>query len=142
MRFAWRTGMKNRLNALTEQIIGAALDVHRELGPGLLESAYEACLTLELLQRDLRVERQVALPVVYRGHTLDCAYRIDLLVENEVVVEVKSVEKIEPVHPSQLLSYLRLSKRSVGLLINFNVKWLVSDGVKRVVNGFPEWEDL
>jgi GxxExxY protein len=130
--------MKDRLNALTEQIIGAALAVHRELGPGLLESAYEACLMLELLKRGLRVERQVALPVVYRGQTLDCAYRIDLLVENEVVVEVKSVEKIEPVHPSQLLSYLRLSKRSVGLLINFNVKWLVSDGVKRIVNGFPE----
>ena len=133
-----RAGMQDRINAITEKIIGAALAVHRELGPGLLESAYEACLMLELLQRGLRVERQVSLPVVYRGHTLDCAYRMDLLVENEVVVEVKSVEKIEPVHPSQLLSYLRLSKRNVGLLINFNVKWLVSDGVKRVVNGFPE----
>ena len=136
--FALSPGMKDRLNALTEQIIGAAVAVHRELGPGLLESAYEACLMLELLQRGLRVERQVGFPVEYRGHTLDCAYRMDLLVENEVVVEVKSVQTIEPVHPSQLLSYLRLSKRSVGLLINFNVKWLVSDGVKRVVNGFPE----
>jgi GxxExxY protein len=130
--------MKDRLNALTEKIIGAALDVHRELGPGLLESAYEACLMLELLKRGLRVDRQVALPVVYRGETLDCAYRIDLLVEHDVIVEVKSVEKIEAVHPLQLLSYLRLSKRKVGLLINFNVKWLVSDGVKRIVNDFPE----
>lgn len=130
--------MKDRLNAITEKIIGAALAVHRELGPGLLESAYEACLMLELLKRGLRVERQVALPVVYRGQTLDCAYRIDLLVENEVVVEVKSVEKIEPVHPSQVLSYLRLSTRKVGLLINFNVKWLITDGVKRIVNDFPE----
>ena len=130
--------MKDRLNALTEQIIGAALDVHRELGPGLLESAYEACLMFELVRRGLRVERQLGLPLVYRGQTLDCGYRIDLLVENEVVVEVKSVEKLEPVHPAQVLSYLRLAGRKVGLLINFNVKWLIGDGVKRIVNGFPE----
>ena len=130
--------MKERLNALTEQIIGAALGVHQELGPGLLESAYEACLLFELLQRGLQVERQKALPLVYRGHTLDCGYRIDLLVENEVVVEVKAVERLEAVHGAQVLSYLRLSGCKVGLVINFNVKWLVSQGVKRVVNGFPE----
>ena len=130
--------VKERLNALTEQIIGAALAVHRELGPGLLESAYEACLVFELFQKGLQVERQKALPLVYHGHTLDCGYRIDLLVESEVIVEVKAVERLERVHAAQLLSYLRLSGCKVGLAINFNVKWLVSQGVKRVVNGFPD----
>jgi GxxExxY protein len=130
--------LKKRLNGLTEQIIGAALGVHRELGPGMLESAYEACLVFELLQRGLQVERQKSLPLVYRGRTLDCGYRIDLLVENEVIVEVKAVERLEAVHGAQVLSYLRLSGCKVGLIINFNVKWLISQGVKRVVNGFPE----
>jgi GxxExxY protein len=130
--------MKDRLNAITEQIIGAALGVHRELGPGVLESACEACLMFELLQRGLRVERQVTLPLVYRGQRLDAGYRIDLLVENEVIVEVKSVERLERVHATQLLCYLRLSSLRVGLLINFNVEWLVRDGIKRIVNGFPE----
>jgi GxxExxY protein len=130
--------MKERLNAITEQIIGAALNVHRELGPGILESAYEACHVFELLQRGLTVERQIALPVEYQGQRLQCGYRIDLLVEDEVIVEVKSVERFEPVHAAQVLSYLRLAGRKVGLLINFNVKWLVSDGVKRIVNGFLE----
>jgi GxxExxY protein len=129
---------KNRLNALTEEIISAAIAVHHELGPGMLESAYEACLTYELITRGLSVERQKPLPVVYRGRTLDCGYRLDLLVEGTVVVEVKSVERFERVHAAQLLSHLRFSKCKVGLLINFNVKWLVQDGVKRVVNGFPE----
>lgn len=130
--------MAHELNALTEHIIGAALTVHRELGPGLLESAYEACLVFELLQDGLMVERQLPLPVVYRGQKLDCGFRIDLLVENEIIVEVKSVERIDPVHPAQLLSYLRLFPRKLGLLINFNVKLLVKDGVRRVVNGLPE----
>jgi GxxExxY protein len=130
--------LKKRLNGLTEQIIGAALGVHRELGPGMLESTYEACLVFELLQRGLQVERQKSLPLVYRGRTLDCGYRIDLLVENEVIVEVKAVERLEAVHGAQVLSYLRLSGCKVGLIINFNVKWLISQGVKRVVNGFPE----
>ena len=130
--------MKKRLNGLTEQIIGAALGVHRELGPGMLESAYEACLVFELLQRGLQVERQKSLPLVYRGRTLDCGYRIDLLVENEVIVEEKAVERLEAVHGAQVLSYLRLSGCKVGLIINFNVMWLISQGVKRVVNGFPE----
>jgi GxxExxY protein len=129
---------KDQLNALTEKIISAAIDVHRELGPGMLESAYEACLAYELITRGLSVERQKALPVVYRGQTLDCGYRLDLLVESAVVVEVKSVERFERVHAAQLLSHLRFSKCKVGLLINFNVKWLVEDGIKRVVNGFPE----
>jgi GxxExxY protein len=130
--------LKERLNALTEQIIGAALGVHRELGPGMLESAYEACLVFELLQRGFQVERQKPLPLVYRGRTLDCGYRIDLLVENEVIIEVKAVERLEAVHGAQVLSYLRLSGYKVGLIINFNVKWLIRQGVKRVVNGFPE----
>ena len=129
--------MKDRLDALTQQIIGAAIAVHRELGPGLLESSYEACLTFELVERRLRFERQKPLPLVYRGRTLDCGYRIDLLVEEEVVVEVKSVERLEPIHTAQVLSYLRLSSRKVGLLINFNVKWLADRGIRRVVNGFP-----
>jgi GxxExxY protein len=128
--------MKDRLDALTEQIIGAAIAVHRELGPGLLESSYEACLTFELVERRLRFE-QKPLPLVYRGKALDCGYRIDLLVEEDVVVEVKSVERLEPIHTAQILSYLRLSSRKVGLLINFNVKWLANRGIRRVVNGFP-----
>jgi GxxExxY protein len=138
MEIAFIRGLKERLNRLTEQIIGAALGVHRELGPGMLESAYEACLVFELFQRGLQVERQKPLPLVYRGRTLDCGYRIDLLVENEVIVEVKAVERLEAVHGAQVLSYLRLSRCKVGLVINFNVKWLISQGVKRVVNGFPE----
>ena len=129
---------KDQLNALTEQIISAAIAVHHELGPGMLESAYEACLAYELITRGLSVERQKSLPVVYRGQTLDRGYRLDLLVERAVVVEVKSVERLERVHAAQLLSHLRFSKCKVGLLINFNVKWLVQDGIKRVVNGFPE----
>jgi GxxExxY protein len=130
--------MKERLNRLTEAIIGAAITVHRELGPGLLESAYDACLAYELLVRGLLVEREKTLPLLYRGQTIDCGYRLDLLVDSLVVVEVKSVERFERVHAAQLLSYLRLSGCRVGLLINFNVKWLVEDGIKRVVNGFPE----
>ncbi len=129
---------KDDLNALTDRIIGAAIAVHKELGPGILESAYEACLMYELLDRGLHVERQKILPLVYRGRTLDCGYRLDLLVEERVVVEVKSVERLERVHGAQVLSYLRLSRCKVGLLINFNVKWLVEDGIQRKVNGFPE----
>ncbi|MBZ5559663.1 MAG: GxxExxY protein [Acidobacteriia bacterium] len=129
---------KERLNGVTEQVISAAIAVHHELGPGMLESAYEACLVSELLDRELVVERQKALPLVYRGRVLECGYRVDLLVEGAVIVEVKSIERFERVHSAQLLSYLRLSGCKVGLLINFNVKWLVQDGVKRVVNGFPE----
>ena len=121
--------MKERLNALTQQIIGAALVVHRELGPGLLESAYEACLAFELLERGMAFERQKALPLVYRGRTLDCGYRLDLLIEEAVIVEVKSIDRFDSVHLAQMLSYLRLSGCKVGLLINFNVKWLVRQGV-------------
>jgi GxxExxY protein len=130
--------MKERLNALTEQIIGAAITVHREVGPGMLESAYKMCLAHELTNRGFLVEREKALPMNYGGQTIECGYRLDLLVERLVVVEVKSIERFDRVHVAQLVSYLRLSGCMVGLLINFNVRWLVEDGIKRVVNGFPD----
>ena len=128
---------RERLNRLSNVIIGAALRVHDELGPGMLESAYEACLMFELLDKGLRVEREKPLPLVYRGHRLDCGYRLDLLVEDAIIVEVKAIERLERVHSAQLLSYLRQLKLKLGLLFNFNVKWL-QDGIKRVVNAFPE----
>jgi GxxExxY protein len=129
--------MEQNLNDVTETIIGAAISVHKELGPGLLESAYEACLVYELAERKLKIERQKGLPVVYRGAHLDCGYRIDLLVENQVVVEIKAVERLEPIHEAQLLSYLKFSGCEVGLLINFNVKVLKA-GIRRFVNKFQE----
>ena len=118
---------------LTETIIGAAIEVHRELGPGLLESAYEACLVYELEERGLNVERQKSLPVIYKTNRIDCGYRLDLLVEDQVIVELKAVDHVKPIHQAQLLSYLKLSGRAVGLLINFNVK-LLKDGLRRFVN--------
>jgi GxxExxY protein len=129
--------MKHNLNEITEAIIGAAIAVHRELGPGLLESAYEACLTYELAERKLKVERQKGLPVTYHGVQLDCGYRIDLLVEEQVVVELKTVERLEPIPEAQLLSYLKLSGCKVGLLINFNVK-VLKNGIRRLVHEFQE----
>ena len=126
-----------RLNRISQQIIGGAIQVHRELGPGLLESAYEACLAYELSQRGLGVVRQKPVPLVYRQVELDRGYRLDLCVEDRVVVEVKAVEKLEPIHKAQLLSYLRLSGLSLGLLINFNVR-VLKEGIQRVVVGFPE----
>ena len=134
-------GMNNeaaRLNAITEQIIGAAIEVHRVLGPGLLESAYEACLYFEMVKRGLHVERQKPLPLVYEGATLDCAYRMDLVVENSVIVEVKSVVKLDRVHEAQMLSYLKIADLRVGLVLNFNVKNLSLQGIMRKVNKFPE----
>jgi GxxExxY protein len=118
---------------LTKAITGAAIEVHRELGPGLLESAYETGLVYELEERELRVERQRPQPVIYKAARIDCGYRIDLLVENQVVVELKAVEKIKAIHEAQLLSYLKCSDRAVGLLINFNVR-LLKDGIRRFVN--------
>ncbi|MDT8317542.1 MAG: GxxExxY protein [bacterium] len=126
-----------RLNAITEKIIGSAINVHRELGPGLLESAYEACLVHDLLGAGLKVEQQKPLPVIYRDVKLDCAYRLDLMIENIVIVEIKSVEKLMPVHSAQLLSYLKLSGCSLGLLMNFNVEMLKT-GIRRIVNNFPD----
>ena len=118
---------------LTEQIIGAAIEVHRELGPGLLESAYEECLCHELHLRGLRFKRQIDLPVVYKGLKLDCGYRLDIVVEEFVVIEVKSIEHILPIHRAQLLTYLRLSGKKIGLLINFNVPVLKNGIVRRVL---------
>ncbi len=130
--------VKNRsLNQLTEAIIGAAIEVHRELGPGLLESTYEACLTHELRQRGLRVEQQKALPVVYHAIRLECGYRVDLLVEGLVIVEIKAVDALAPIYQAQLLSYLNLSGCRVGLLINFNTRML-KEGIRRLVLGLPE----
>ncbi len=126
-----------RVNQITRQIVTAAMKVHSVLGPGLLESAYQACLLHELRKQELRVASQVGLPVIYEGEKIDLGYRIDLVVENQVIVEIKCVEGINPVHQAQLLSYMRLSGRSVGLLINFHVAHL-RDGIKRMVDG-QDW---
>jgi GxxExxY protein len=125
------------LNRTTETIIGGAIAVHRALGPGLLESTYETCLAYELVQRGLKVERQKFLPVKYRDVHLDCGYRIDLLVDGLVIVELKVVEKLEAIHEAQLLSYLKLSGAPLGLLLNFNVSEL-RRGIRRLVNKLKE----
>jgi GxxExxY protein len=128
--------MRETLNQLSEAIIGAAIAVHRELGPGLLESAYESCLEYELLDRGYQVERQKELPVVYRGIEVDCGFRLDLRVNGLVIVELKAVERLERIHEAQLLSYLKLTGLHLGLLMNFNVPRL-ADGIKRLVRDFP-----
>ena len=120
------------LNRVTSQIIGSAIDVHRALGPGLLESAYEACLAYELAQRGLNVEQQKPLSVIYKGVSLDAGYRLDLLVDRSVVVELKAVESLNSLHKAQLLSYLKLSGLKLGLLINFNVQ-VLKNGIQRVI---------
>jgi GxxExxY protein len=117
---------------LTARIIGAAITVHKALGPGLLESAYHSCLKFELASEGLSVDSEVPVPLDYRGHRLDCGYRIDLLVERRVIVEVKAVERLQPIHEAQLLTYLRLAGKSIGLLLNFNSPYL-RDGIKRMV---------
>jgi GxxExxY protein len=116
----------------SNKVIGLAIEVHRHLGPGLLESAYEECLALELTQHDIGFRRQVALPVVYKGVRLDCSYRMDFIVESYLVLEIKTVEFLLPIHEAQLLTYLKLSNLKIGLLINFNVP-LLRDGIKRMV---------
>jgi GxxExxY protein len=128
---------KDRLDLITRRIIGAAIEVHRRVGPGLLESAYEACLAFELRQISFKVEQQKPLPLVYKNVQLDCGYRMDLVVEDEIVVEIKAVERLMPIHDAQLLSYLRLAEKRAGLLINFHVR-LLKNGVKRIVNDFPD----
>jgi len=125
-----------KLNLITNKIIGVAIGVHRELGPGLLESTYEACMIHDLIESGLKVERQKPLPVIYKDVKLDCGYRLDMLVENEVIVELKSVEEILPIHKAQVMSYLKLSDCKVALLINFNVK-VLKNGINRIVNNFP-----
>ena len=125
------------INILSSEIIGAAIEVHKILGPGLLESAYEECICHELNIRDVSFERQKPLPLVYKGRSLDCGYRLDLVVEGLIVVELKSCEKIEPIHKAQLLTYLKLSELNLGLLLNFNVP-VMRDGIVRMVNDLQE----
>lgn len=120
-------------NEISEKIIGCAIQVHRELGPGLLESSYEECLYFELRQAGLNVEKQKSLPLVYKEVKLDCGYRLDLIVENKVIIEVKSVEALNDIHFAQVLTYLKLSNCKLGLLMNFNVL-LLKGGIKRIVN--------
>ncbi len=122
---------------LTHEIIGAAIEVHRTLGPGLLESAYEECLARELTLRNIPFEQQKPLPVVYKEVKLECGYRVDLLVAGRVIVELKSVEALAPIHDAIVLTYLRLSNCKIGLLINFNVLAL-KDGIKRLVLDYPD----
>lgn len=124
---------KRRADSLSNQIIGAAIEVHKVLGPGLLESAYEMCLCHELALRGLAFERQVDLPLEYKGVQLDCGYRLDIVVEGLVIVELKAIDQLATIHEAQLLTYLRLRTLWLGLLINFNVP-LMRDGIKRLVN--------
>lgn len=128
--------MKNAIdiNELSREIIGLAIEVHRALGPGLLESAYKECLYYKLRQKEYFVEKEKAMPLVFEEVKLDCGYRLDLLVENRIVIEIKSVEALNDVHLAQTLTYMKLGDYKLGLLINFNVVRL-KDGIKRVING-------
>ncbi|HEX8463605.1 MAG TPA: GxxExxY protein [Abditibacterium sp.] len=121
-----------RLNILSGEVIDAAMDVHREIGPGLLESAYEECLCYELTERGIKFRRQVELPVRYKSVNLNCGYRLDIVIEDLIILELKAVASLEPIHTAQILTYLRLSGLSLGFLLNFNVP-LLKDGVKRLV---------
>ena len=125
------------INQLSSQIIGAAIEVHKALGPGLLESAYEKCLCHELKLRGLSLENQKPLSLVFKGEKLDCGYQLDIVVENTIILELKSCEKIEPIHKAQLLTYLKLSGLKLGLLLNFNVP-IMRDGIVRMVHGLKE----
>ena len=122
------------INEITQKIIGCAIDVHKVLGPGLLESAYEECLAYELDKAGLSIKRQQPIPVIYKEVILDCGYRIDILVENLVVLELKVVDEFHPVHEAQILTYMKFSNKKIGLLINFNVT-ILKDGIRRFVNG-------
>ena len=121
------------LEKIGAEIVDAAIAVHRELGPGLLESAYESCLAFELRKRGLEVQQQKELPVRYQSHLVEAGYRLDLLVENQIIIELKSVESILPIHKAQLITYLKLSDKRLGFLINFNVK-LLKNGLTRLAN--------
>lgn len=125
-----REPLPERLNEVSRQVVDAALTVHRELGPGLLEAVYEACLYQELQDRGLRVERQIHVPILYRERQLDAGLRLDLLVEGGLILELKSVEHLLPVHEAQILTYLKLTGHRLGLLINFNVP-LIKEGIRR-----------
>jgi GxxExxY protein len=135
------TEKRKDVNKLTELLIGCAIEVHRTLGPGLLESAYEVCLCRELSLRGIHFERQVAIPVEYKGVKLDCGYRADLIVAGMVLVEIKAVDQLAPIHDAQLLSYLKLIGFKVGLLINFNER-VLTHGIRRKVLGPPETVSL
>jgi len=123
------------LNEITNKIIGAAIEVHRHLGPGLLESAYEECLCYELSQLGMRFRRQVHLPIAYKGLKLDCAYKMDLVVEDEVVVELKAIDQLLPIHSQQLVTYLKASRKQIGLLINFSEP-VLKKGLRRILNRY------
>ena len=125
------------LNQISEAVIGGAIEVHRELGPGLLESSYEACLVYELSNRGLEIQTQVELPVIYKNQRIECGYRIDMLINGQIILEIKAVSQLEPIHQAQLLTYLRLTGCQLGLLINFNVR-VLKDGIKRLVHNFQE----
>lgn len=125
------------MTEVTEKVVGAAIEVHKAIGPGLLESAYEECLVHEMQLRALRFERQVVLPITYKDVVLDCGYRLDFLVEQAIVLELKAVDALQPIHEAQLLTYLKLGGWTVGLLINFNVPVLKS-GIKRVVLNYKD----
>jgi GxxExxY protein len=125
------------INELSSKIIGAAIEVHKKLGPGLLESVYEECICHELSLRGISFERQKPLPVVYKGKKLDCGYRFDIVVEKAIILELKSCERIEPIHRAQLLTYLKLSGLNLGLLLNFNTP-VMRDGIVRIVNELKE----
>lgn len=125
--------MKTKEDNLSYQIIGAAIEVHRHLGPGLLESAYEECLCHELTQQNIMFKRQVPLPVLYKEVKLDCAYRLDIVVDDCVILELKAVEKILPIHDAQLLTYLKLADLRLGILINFNTA-VLKNSIKRIIN--------
>ena len=118
--------------SLSKDVLGAAIEVHKHLGPGLLESAYEECLSFELVQRGYKIEQQKPIPVVYKEIKLDCGYRIDILVEDKLVLELKSVDCFNPVHEAQILTYMKFAQKKIGLLINFNVT-LLKNGIKRYV---------
>ena len=127
-----------QLNLISSQVIKCAIEVHREIGPGLLESVYENCLEKELQMASLKVERQIQLPINYKGHRLKKKFCMDMLVENEVILELKCVEQIQSIHEVQLLTYLKLADKRLGLLLNFNVP-LMKKGIRRKVNQFPEY---
>jgi GxxExxY protein len=132
----YKTNPASHLNHLSHKVIGACINVHRELGPGLLESAYEECVCHELYLAGLTFERQKPLSLVYKGIKLDCGYRLDVVIENRIILELKAVETLMPIHEAQVLTYLKLSKLTLGLLINFNVP-VLKQGLKRLVNQFP-----
>ena len=126
---------REELNLLSKKIIGCAIEVHKLLGPGLLESAYQVCIGYEFDLNRMKYKKEYAIPLFYKGKQIDCSYRVDYLVENEIIVELKSVEQILPIHKAQLLTYLKITDKRLGLLINFNVN-LLSKGIVRLVNNF------